>query len=89
MQRIASGPSYARRGSAIGNLVPGAALIKRSPTPLHGPSFAGQRLRFCSADVLRPQLAPHLTHFILVVLGGGLAMTVLPPPIARFTGIAG
>ena len=41
MQRIASGPSYARRGSRTG-LAPGAG------------------------DVLGPQLAPHLTHFVLV-----------------------
>ncbi len=38
-------------------------------------------------DVLGPQVAPHLTHFIHVVVGSGYAVTVLPNAISRFAGV--
>lgn len=39
------------------------------------------------SDVLGPQLAPHLPHFVLIVVGGGQRMTILPLAIGRFAGM--
>ena len=57
--------------------------------PVTWPFLCQSAAALLLGDVLRPQLAPHLTHVILVVVEGGQGMAVLPLPISRFAGMRG